>query len=215
MYSLPTNEKRGCSHVKNISSPTPRPGSNFCNNVTRNTFCFQELDGFDGYEPLIPPDIPSEEHEALLEIWSTLGGRRWRRGEQWRYSDACEWEGVTVRGGEFLAYINEEHLRKYTTLTSSVAASGTSDLTLDETTKGPEEAAAAVPANASSPAKPLSRSRGVPQFKVGERVWIQARLREDGGLAGWREGDAMRLARVEVEALKGQGVHQIVEYNVR
>jgi len=161
---------------------------------------------------LIPPDIPSGEHEALLEIWRTLGGRRWRRGEQWRYSDACEWEGVTVRGGEFLAHINEEHLRKYTKPTP-VADAGSSGLASDEAIKGPEEAA--VSASASSPTKPPSRSRGVPQFKVGERVWIQARLREDGGLAGWCEGDAMRLARVEVEALKGQGVHQIVEYNVR
>jgi len=72
----------------------------------------EELDGFDGYEPHVPPDISSSEHEALVALWSALGGRRWRRGEKWRYSDASDWEGVTVRGGEAVCKVPEELIEK-------------------------------------------------------------------------------------------------------
>jgi hypothetical protein len=147
---------------------------------------------------MIPPDIPAGEHEALLEVWFKLGGRRWRRGEKWRYSDACEWEGVKVRGGERLERIPEVKLVKWPTETNAISKDSLRDIVSDSTT-----------------ASQAKSRRGEPLFKEGEQVFVRSRLPNDGGLAGWQLGDALRPARIDNSAMRGKGVHQVVEYDVR
>eukprot|EP00613_Pedinella_sp_CCMP2098_P020203 CAMPEP_0171686270 /NCGR_PEP_ID=MMETSP0991-20121206/2705_1 /TAXON_ID=483369 /ORGANISM="non described non described, Strain CCMP2098" /LENGTH=135 /DNA_ID=CAMNT_0012273999 /DNA_START=140 /DNA_END=544 /DNA_ORIENTATION=+ len=69
-----------------------------------------ELDGFDAFTPFEPPDIKKSEYFCLFDLWARLDGRKWRRGEKWRYADAAEWEGVTVLGGEMITKVPEERL---------------------------------------------------------------------------------------------------------
>jgi hypothetical protein len=167
---------------------------------------------------MVPPDIPAGELEALLELWTALGGRRWRRGEQWRYSDACEWEGVTVRGGELLHFTPEVHLTKWAVVATgpvAAAAGAKGSASAVDSPVGSSSAATNSSTSVASSTSSKVRRQGRAQFKVGELVGVKCKLPADGGLAGWAEGDAVRPAKVELAALRGKGTQQFVEYSVR
>jgi hypothetical protein len=58
------------------------------------------------------------------------------------------------------------------------------------------------------------RRRGDPRFEKNEKVWIKSRYGHDG-IFTWQEGDPMRPATIELVAVRGRGVKQEVEYDVR
>lgn len=137
----------------------------------------RELDVFDEFDPFDPPDIPPAEHHALVGLWQNLGGRRWKRGEQWRYSDAREWEGLTVQGGELEVNVPEEII---------------------------------TPTGQRPPGPKLRR--GDPKYQKDERVLVQDRCAPLTAGAAVR---SLRPARVLVVSIRGFGVKQYVEYDVR
>lgn len=147
----------------------------------------RELDGFDAFEPFAPPDITNGEHIALIDLWRRLGGRRWLRGEKWRYSDAYEWEGVTVKGGEEVLAMPEEKLMKSPTA---------------KPYSGPK-------LRRGDPKFHL----GEEVLVKAARFERSAEQVEEG--AAWVEGDPLRPARITVVSIRGKGVHQYVEYDCR
>lgn len=58
------------------------------------------------------------------------------------------------------------------------------------------------------------RRRGDPRFQKNEKVWIKSRYGNDG-IFTWLEGDPMRPANIELVAVRGKGVKQEVEYDIR
>lgn len=137
-----------------------------------------------------------------MSVWDELGGRRWKKGERWKYSDACEWEGVVVRGGEKALAVPEMFVERI--IVEGEEGDDLATITTSTTTA----------TIATIPADEPKRRRGDPRFSKNEKVLIKSRYGHEG-IFEWIEGDPMRPATIELVAVRGKGVKQEVEYDVR